>query len=53
MSAAAATHAVDARVELPAAYSIVRAEVARYTQWLTCREMAAALRLLSSCCVPA
>lgn len=34
--------------ELPAAYSIVRAEVARYTQWLTRRETAAGLRSLST-----
>jgi glutamyl-tRNA reductase len=34
--------------ELPAAYSIVRAEVARFTQWLSRREMAAKLRSLST-----
>jgi glutamyl-tRNA reductase len=32
------------RAELPAADSIVRAEVARFTRWLQCRETAAGLR---------
>jgi glutamyl-tRNA reductase len=34
--------------ELPAAYSIVRAEVARFTRWLSRRERAADLRSLST-----
>jgi glutamyl-tRNA reductase len=34
--------------ELPAAYSIVRGEVARYTQWLTRRETAAGRRSLNT-----
>jgi glutamyl-tRNA reductase len=34
--------------ELPAAYSIVRAEVARFTAWLSRRETAARLRSLST-----
>jgi glutamyl-tRNA reductase len=34
--------------ELPAAYSLVRAEVARFTSWLTSREAAAAVRSLST-----
>jgi glutamyl-tRNA reductase len=34
--------------ELPAAYSVVRAEVARFTRWLSRREVAAGLRPLST-----
>jgi glutamyl-tRNA reductase len=34
--------------ELPAAYSVVRAEVARFTRWLSCRETAAVLRSLET-----
>ena len=34
--------------ELPAAYSVVRAEVARFTRWLSRREAAAGLRPLST-----
>jgi glutamyl-tRNA reductase len=34
--------------ELPAAYSIIRAEVARFTRWLTHRQTTASLRSLTT-----
>ena len=39
---------VQRSAELPAAYSIVRAEVARFTAWLSRRETAARLRSLNT-----